>query len=86
MPRVGTIVLWATFCVALVSGCGSDDNEELGSSECCKVRAICQFCDCSDAQESVGYQDKKRSCDLVLYDWEDVGCLNCQNADCMRGC
>ncbi len=72
--------------IGLVPACGDDAEDDTGSAECCKVRKICDSCLCSDAQETAGLDDKKRPCELVLEDWEGIGCIACQNSNCLSGC
>jgi hypothetical protein len=46
---------WIVFAVAITASCGGgDDPDALGSVECCKVRAICNYCSCTTAEETAG--------------------------------
>jgi hypothetical protein len=74
------------FAATAATGCGGDDPDATGSVECCKVRAICNYCSCSTAEETAGLQDHKVACVNALAAWEGRGCINCQDSSCLSSC
>ena len=79
---------WAVLSVlaCALCDCGSSDPPDTGSRECCQVRAMCKSCNCSTAEESAGLQDHKGACVNVLAAWDNVGCMNCSESNCMSSC
>lgn len=87
--KTGTngVVVVAFIAAVSIPGCGTSDSDKgTGSVECCKVRQICAYCLCSDAQESAGLQDQKTACVNALAAWQGIGCIACQNNGCLSAC
>ena len=76
MGRMGVCIISFIFVLGLLlTSCSSSDNPDAtGSHECCVLRKLCDNCNCSDAEQKTGLEDKKNACVVTLGDGWGEGC------------